>query len=126
MAKITEKQLSEICRGLNSGLLQDTSYGIKAERGSDGYIVSLTSRSGGGSTCIGDSGMSASEAAAMITGYSKGVEIGALAKHVYCPKCNARATLVPEDEFVKEHIFCPQCGKKSRREIVTKVEICKS
>ena len=115
MAKITEKQLNEICRNLNTGLLQDTPFGVKAARGSAGYSVTLISRSGGGTASIGDNDMTASEAAALITGYSKGVEVGAMAKHVYCPHCNSRAVLVPEDEWTKEHIFCQTCGKRAKR-----------
>ena len=115
MAKITEKQLNDICRGLNTGLLQETPFGIKAARGSTGYSASLVSRSGGGNVTIGDTDMTASEAAALITGYAKGVEVGAMSKHVYCPHCNARAVLVPEDEWTKEHIFCQTCGKRARR-----------
>lgn len=115
MAKITEKQLNDICRGLNTGLLVETPFGIRAARGAKGYAVTLISRSGGGSAVIGDDDMTASEAAALIAGYTKGVEVGALAKHVYCPYCNARATLVPEDEWTKEHIYCQTCGKRSHR-----------
>jgi len=116
MAKITEKQLNELCRALNTGILQETPFGIKAARGTAGYSVNLVSRSGGGSAPIGDIDMTASEASSLITGYSKGIEVGAMSKHVYCPHCNARAVLVPEDEWTKEHIFCQTCGKRSRRE----------
>ena len=115
MAKITEKQLNELCRGLNTGLLQETPFGIKAARSSSGYSVTVVSRSGGGTSTIGHTDMTASEAAALIAGYAKGVEVGAMAKHVYCPYCNTRATLVPEDEWTKEHIFCQTCGKRARR-----------
>lgn len=115
MAKITEKQLNEQCRSLNTSLLQETPFGIKVVRGSSGYSVITVTRSTGGAAAIGDTDMTASEAAALIAGYTKGVEVGAMAKHVYCPFCNAKATLVQEDEWTKEHIFCQNCGKRSRR-----------
>lgn len=114
MAKVTEKQLKEIATNLNTGILKETAAGIRILRQTDGYSVILIYRDGGNTAAI-DSGLSASEAAACIQGFVRGVAIGQESKHVYCPKCKARATLVPEDEFTKEHIFCPTCGQKSRR-----------
>jgi len=113
--KITEKQLNELCTTHNRGILADTAAGIAITKTPEGYSFYLRFRTGGNVKLIRD-GMTASEAYSAICGFVEGVEVGAMSKHVYCPKCNARATLVPEDEFTKPHIFCPICGVRSRME----------
>ena len=115
MAKVTEKQLKELATGYNMGILKDTACGLRIVREKDGYSLVLAYREGGKTAAI-SAGMSASETGECMSGFVKGIEIGQQSKHVYCPKCNARATLVPEDEFTKEHIFCPTCGARSRRQ----------
>ena len=114
MAKITERQLRDTCSAANNHEFKESPYGVTVERVASGYKVSLKIRASGKVEGLAEE-LTASEADNMIFGLRRGVLIGAMSKHVYCPKCNSKATLVPEDEFTKEHIFCPTCGQKSTR-----------
>lgn len=109
MAKITEKQLRDICTKLNLGGLKETPYGLRVDRTADGYTVASIRRSDGLLNSQSNA-LTASEAHHMINGIVLGMML--VPPKNICEKCKVQLTWVPEDQFNKPHWLCLSCGER--------------
>ncbi len=96
--KVTEKSLKARCTELNLGPLKDTTFGIRFERTSKGYMVELQYRDGTPPKILIQEA-SASEAAASV----EGVALGAAA---------VKAAGTDKPEFATRETFVRQSGER--------------
>lgn len=104
--KVTEKQLKARCSELNLGPLKDTSFGVRVERSSKGYTVSLVYRdSTPPELLISDA--TAAEADACVSGIATTSTVYKAIQGTIKPE------FVPQEVFVKQHgERCPKCGSR--------------
>ena len=104
--KVTEKQLKARCSELNLGPLKDTSFGLKVDRGTRGYTVSLVYRDSTPSEVL-VADVSASEADSCISGVATTSTVFKAIQGTVKPE------FVPQEIFVKQHgERCPKCGSR--------------
>ncbi|BCS55050.1 hypothetical protein [Geobacter sp. SVR] len=103
--KVTEKSLKLRCTELNLGVLKDTTFGIRFDRTSKGYMVELQYRDGTPSKVLIQEA-SASEAAAAV----EGAALGAAAVK---DAGTGKPEFVTRETFVRQGgERCPKCQSK--------------
>lgn len=104
--KVTEKSLKNRCTELNFGILKDTGFGVRAERISSTYTVSLVYRDSTQPEILLQ-GATAAEADACISGVASTTAVYKATQGTQKPE------FVSQELFLKQHgERCPKCGSR--------------
>lgn len=104
--KVTEKHLKARCTELNLGPLKDTSFGLRTEKTTKGYTVSLVYRDNTPPELL-ITDASAAEADACVSGVATTSTVFKAIQGTIKPE------FIPQELFLKQHgERCPKCGSR--------------